>query len=36
LRVELALETVAAEEAELVRLQRRVDELAHRVGVVER
>jgi len=34
-RTELALETVAADEAELVRLQRRVDELVHRVGMLE-
>jgi glycosyl transferase family 2 len=35
-RMELALETVAANEAELVRLQRRVDELACRVRGLER
>jgi hypothetical protein len=35
-RTELALETVAADEAELVRLQRRVDELACRVRALER
>jgi len=35
LRTELALETVAADEAEAVRLQRRIDELTRRVAALE-